>query len=297
MQGVWNVDWYNASSQRAYPLSGDVSRKDVSGSFTIPDDLIVDLLWPVHSDSTVDPTKFHIGAIGVFGSGVTIALAYDGTVIGNVSINASTHTRNAAYAITGMGDFYDTVGRIVIGSLENTLQYGGSFTFNMADALLVPTAIRPDIRGLTSLRLKNGDDLSDPIQGDVVLQAGTNFSITFDPVTNHILLSAVDGAGLNEAVDCLEGTTPEPIRTINGVGPDSGGELTLLGDDCVAVEQGTNALTLRDKCSKPCCGCDELKIIENTVLTLQNQVFSLENLGSNLAAQITALSAGLLRTE
>lgn len=295
MRGVWDVDWLNSNSQRAYPLSEDVSRADVTGSFRIPDELIVDLIWPAHASAGIDPSKFHVKSIGIFGSGVTIALGYDGQTIGSVSIDAATHVLNTAYFISGSGDFYDTIGKIVIGKLEAARKSSGSFQFDLANARLVPTVIRPDIRGVTSVRLKTGEDLSDPIQGDVVLQAGTNFEITFVAGSpGRIVFSAIDGRGLTKACDCSENQDLPCIQTINGLPPDGNGNFTLEGDDCLKFEQLTNGLQLFDECSKPCCGCGELKVLEDTLRMMQNQVYSLENLGSRLEAQTTALAAGLL---
>jgi hypothetical protein len=298
---LWNIDWLNANSQRRYPLHDEAGLLDTTGSFKIPNEFLVDLLWPVHADPSIDPTKFHIAAIGIFGTGVTVAIAYDGDVIGSTAIDSTTFARNNAYPILGSGDFHDTVGKIVVGSLEELLKSAGSFQFDLANGRLVPTVIRPDVRGVSAIFVQNGDDLSDPIQDDVILQAGRNFLINYvtglpgEP--NRIVLSAIDGAGLNDDCECNENADLPCIKTINGIEPDGSGDFTLLGDDCLELQTIANGIELVEQCAKPCCGCDELTIVQDALNQLSNGVFSLENLASRLEASLQVISTNLLSSK
>jgi len=290
---LWNIDWLNANSQRKYPIFEEAGLKDETGSFEIPNDLIVDLIWPVHIDDTVDQSLFHIKAIGIFGAGVTIALGYNGDTIGSVSIDAASFTTNSAYQIIGTGQFYDTVGKIVIGKLDTILNSAGSFQFDVANARLEPTTIKPDLRGVNAIYVRNGDETSEAVQGDVVLQAGRNFLINFvagavdEP--DRIVLSAIEGAGLNEDCECGEAASRPCIKTIGGIGPDSNGDFELLEDDCIKLDAIANGLQVRDECSKPCCGCDELQVILDTTAMVQDQINSLRTLAGRIDAKVNAL--------
>lgn len=298
---VWNVDWLNANAQRAYPLSEVATRKDVSGDFILPDDFIVDLVWPVQASTTIDPAKFHIAGVGIFGGGVTVAIGYDGTVIGNVSITSAGFIRNTTYFISGSGNFFDTVGKIVIGSLTEVMKGSGSFIFDLNGGRLEPTTIRPDLRGVSSLYVKNGEEISDAIQGDVVLEAGTNFRIQLiDAIglePNRIRFSAIDGAGFNQDCSCVENTDLPSIKTINGISPNSNGNFLLQGDDCLKLTAITNGLKVADECSKPCCGCQELDVVQSTLTTVLNQVTSLENLAYRLETAVNALQTNLIASK
>jgi hypothetical protein len=298
---ILHIDWLNENSQRRYPLSEEAGLLDTTGSFRIPHEFLVDLIFPVHADPSIDPSKFHVIGIGIFGSGVTVSLGYDGSVIGSVSIDAVTFARNNSYFIHGSGDFADTVGKIVVGSLEEVLKSAGSFQFSLSNGRLESTVIKPDIRGVSALYVKNGEDVSDAIQDDIVLQAGRNFLINYvtgpGAEPNRIVLSAIDGAGLNDDCDCNENADLPCVKTINGVAPDGSGDFTLLGDDCLELQAIANGIELLEKCAKPCCGCDELEIVNTALNQVSSQVFSLEELASRLETSMNALETQLLSSK
>lgn len=298
---IWNIDYLNANSQRKYPLSEEAGLRDTSDSFSLPNDFLVDFLWPIHADATIDPSLFHLAAVGIFGTGVTISIGYDGAVIGNVSIDATTFQRNTTYFVQGAGDFFDTVGKVVVGSLETLLENAGSFQFDVVNGRFEPTVIRPDVRGVSAFYIRNGTDLSEAIQGDIVLQAGTNFLINRVPgpgaEPDRIILSAIDGAGLNQDCDCNENATLPCIQTINGIAPDENGDFALLGDDCLELQAIANGIQLADNCSRPCCGCDELQVVLDAVQTFANQVFALEQLASQIEGRMEMIQTNLLSSK
>jgi hypothetical protein len=298
---LWNIDWLNANSQRKYPLSEEATLRDTSDSFTLPNDLIVDFVWPVHADPTVDPTLFHVMAVAVFGLGVTLTIGYNGTAVGTVTVDSSGFTANKAYFVQGTGDFYDSVGKIVIGTLDTILQYPGAYAFDAAGGRFEAAAVRPDVRGVSALYLKNGDDLSPPIQGDVVLQAGSNMVLNYVPgpgsEPDRIVFSAVSGAGLNQECDCAENAALPCIKTINGIEPDVNGDFTLLGDDCLTLEVLAGGIQLVDNCSKPCCGCSELQVVLDTTEFFAQQLFALEQLASRVEAQMEVIRTNLISSK
>jgi hypothetical protein len=298
---LWDIDWLNANSQRHYPLSEEAGSRDTTDSFSIPFSFLVDLIWPVHADPTVDPSKFHIIGIGVFGTGVTVSIGYDGTAVGAVAIDASLHTQNQSYYISGTGDFFDTVGKIVIGSLNEIQQSPGVYTFDLSNGRLETTCIKPDLRGVSALYVKNGDELSEALQGDVVLQAGRNVSLSFvtgvGSEPDRIVINAIDGAGLNADCLCDENADLPCVKTINGIEPDGSGNFTLLDDECLKLDAIANGLQLTDECSKPCCGCTELAVVEETLNFVVTQATSLQNLAERLEAAVTAMEINLLSSK
>ena len=300
---IWNIEWLNENSQRAYPLSSEATRQDITDSFTIPNDFIVDFIWPIQASTLIDPAKFHISKLVVFGAGVSITLAYDGTVIGTVAVAVDGFTRNSEYLIQGRDDYEDTIGRIVIGSLDTIVKSAGSYNFALADARFETTTIRPNLRGISSVRLLNGAELSEPIYGDIILQAGTNFKIERIPAIvvgqpDRIQFSAISGEGTIATCSCSENATGPEIRTINGVGPDLSNNVQILGDDCIEITgSGTGKLQIADKCSKPCCGCAELNVVTTTQDSVLRQVNALENLASRLESAMDALQTNLLSSK
>lgn len=294
MPSIWQVEWLNANAQRRYPLRDDATTRDVSDTISIPNSLIVEFLWPVHADSGFDPTGFYVYGLSVFGAGVVIEIGYGGAIIGSVSIDTSTFERNSTFSIQGLGDFSDTVGTIIIGSLDETLKLGGTFTFagNPASGFL-PRCVPAAPKGVSAVYLKNGDDLSPALTGDLVLEAGRNFAISFvqragtalDP---HVIsLNAIDGAGLNTPCDCTEANDLPCIKTIDGIAPDPDTlDFALDESDCIKLNAIANGLQIVDSCAKPCCGCQELDIIKQTLERVVGQVNAMDQLSARLESQI-----------
>lgn len=295
--GVWMVDWLNANSQRKYPLHDEASGLDTSGSFALPDDLLVDCILPVHPDPNIDPSKFHLHSVTVFDTGVTIGLGYNGVAIGSATVDRATFTRNTTVVFQCTGDFFDTVAKLVIGSLDSVLSYAGSFEFGVDGGRLSPTVVKPNIRGVNTIFLRNGEELSDPIQDDIVLEAGQNAQLVLDntPVDHsRIIFSFIEGAGTVVDCDCKDGAARDPILTINGISPDSNGDYVLEDNECQGLNPITNGLKLEDKCAKPCCGCDELNVVTGKLDFMASQVRTLEDLASRLETQIVFLQLNCL---
>lgn len=299
---IWNVEWLNANSQRKYPLHEDASLRDSSDSITLPNDFLVDMILPVHVDLSIDPLKFHVHTVSIFGTGITLTLGYDGVAIGSVTIDGTTFQRNSTFYVQCVGTFFDTLGKVVIGSLASLQKLAGSYSFTAAAAQLEPTVVKPDIRGVTAITLRNGDDVSDPIQNDVVLQAGRNMLITYvagdGSLANpsRIIFNAIDGQGLNQDCGCNEAAVLPCIKTVNGIGPDDDGRFNLLESDCLKLEEISNGLKLDDTCATPCCGCQELDVVRETLERVVTQVNSLENLASRLESAIGTMEFNLLRS-
>lgn len=294
---IVGLEWENQNAVRAFPLTDANSETDVTGNFKLPRDLIVDLIFPVHITAGLDPSLFHIAQLGIFNQGIIISIGYDGDIIGTASVPISSHVRNTPYLLFGQNisyDFADSIGKIVIGDIENTLRAGtGVYTFDVNGARLVPTVIRPDISGVTSLSFANGTDSTGPLSGDITLQAGTNFRFVVVGV-NTIRLDAIQGEGLNAVCGCNNDITDSPpIRTINGVIPDDNGNFTLLGDACLNFEPITNGLGITDTCSAPCCGSTELVVVETGLDMLNKDIQSFKERLSQLELNIVQLQSAM----
>lgn len=300
-QGIFNTGWLNGNSLRKYPLHDDATARDLTDSFSIPNDFIVDLIWPVHADGSVDPSLFHIIGIGIFGSGVTVSLGYDNVPIGSVSIDATTFEKNQTFFIHGTGDFFDTVGKITIGTLDTVRDFAGSFAFDVAGGELVPTVVKPDVRGVSAIYLRNGTETSDPIQNDVILQAGQRMVLNVVPglpgEPDRIIFDAVDGVNLNTGCGCEENADLPCVKTINGILPDFNGNFTLQGDECLVLDEIANGLQMVDECADPCCDCRELNVVIDTMNQIVNQVASFEALMGQMESAISQMQANILASK
>ena len=295
--GIWMVDWLNANSQRRYPLHDDATGVDTTNSFTLPNSLIVDCILPVHPDPSVDPSLFHVQSVSVYSTGVVIGLGYDGAAIGSVSIDRATFTKNQTAFMQCSGLFFDTFAKLVIGSLDEILNYAGSYEFDVAGGRLSPTVIKPDIRGVNALYLRNGEELSDPIQDDIVLEAGRNAQLILDNTPSdhsRIVFNFIESEGTVVDCDCQEGAALTPLMTINGIAPGPDGNFVLEDNECQGLEPVANGLKLVDKCAKPCCGCSELNVVTERLGFMSEQIQTMESLATRLESQIAFLQINCL---
>ena len=285
--GHQNLEFLNHNSQRRYPIADDASLVDDTGSFRLPDDFIVELDLPIHAGLNVNPAGFYLQSVSAYAGGYGIVFGYqpaagDPVTVATALIPRQGFTKNVTFSVGGIGDFEDTFGKIVIGRLENIdEQPPGFWEFSLANARLDPDAVRPIIRGVSSITCVNGSQRSVPLYGDIELVAGANMQIVpviqegADPI---IKFNAISGEGTVQECVC-EGdeAQPDPIKTILGVGPTTTGDFTIVGGACVQIEQIANGLRIVDVCSQPCCGCEELERITTDLARLSQQAATIEN--------------------
>jgi len=284
-------------------VASDATKVDQTGQFSLPDDFLVGLYFPVHSSLTVDPSKFFLRSVAIFSTGYNVTIAYDdGTssppLVASANISKTAHVENTSYALAGSADFDDSVGKLVVGSTEGMDSAGaGQFIFDFDDGKLDPDVIRPMIRGVSSLTLVNGSNESDRLYGDIELVAGANIRLTPIVVSGQdpqIRIDAISGEGLIEECVC-EGEDPGIcIKRINGVSPTVAGDFTLVGDDCLELETIAHGIQLKDVCSDPCCGCEELEAITRDLERFGDAATTLRNFVNRLEAEVNQFSAVVL---
>jgi len=305
---IINLEWLNQNSLRAYPLADDASSTDVSGSFRLPTDLVVDLMWPVNIELALNPSGFFISNVSVFAHGVTITFSYtDGSTtqtMGVASVPVAGHNPNASYYVSGQGNFAGSVGLVTIGRLDTILESGGSFDFNLTGTRILGTCIRPDIRGVKSLQVVNESETTERLYGNIKLESGQNVRISVQDNGSEqvIRFDALVSEGLNEVCGCTnERTVGPPIRTINGVGPNSSGELSVVQGSCfdIAPADTDNMLQISNTCSQPCCGSNELEIVRGDLEALNQDARAILRLVQNLEsgyAQLASAKAAIQNT-
>jgi hypothetical protein len=292
--GHFNLDWLAHNAQRSYPLTAESTKKDTTGTFEIPEDFLVALYLPVTWANNINPASFFVRKIEAGPVGYSLTIGYaanDGDVdVASALISSASHTTNQVYGLGGLGDFADSWGWLQIGSLHNIgIQPAGLWNFDVDGSRLEPDVVRPNLRGVTALQLDNGGELSDELTGVIRLVAGRNFRLTpvlAEGVSPIIVFDAIEGEGLTETCIC-DDTSTIPIRTLNGITPDSEGNFTFLGNDCMEINSGTHALTFNDVCSEPCCGCSELVTITQALESFGEKATTLENFLVSLEARVT----------
>lgn len=300
--GIWNLEWLNSNSQRSYPLAEFATKVDTTGTFTIPDSLILGLYIPIHSGLVAYPENFYIKSLSVFATGLNIEIGYwngsTGINVASATIAFSSHSEYKTYSLVGEGDFVDCFGKVVFGKLDeiNSLP-AGAYSFAFSAGQLDTDAIRPAIRGVSSFTIVNNGSTSKRLQGDISFIAGTNMSITSTGSNGNysITFNAISGAGLNVDCGCVDDNKlGDCIRSINGVTPDSYGNLAITGDDCTTIVGVQNGLSINDGCSKPCCGCNELQAVTNDLVRFGDAATSLTNFLNRLEGSVNRMNLTVL---
>lgn len=124
--------------------------------------------------------------------------------------------------------------------------------------------------------------------GIVSIQAGYNVTLTPGPVVSsggrikqRIVVGAAAGSGAGIYTGC--GPSNPPIATINGVGPDSAGNISLVTDPCSRLNREMSSenpipgsLNLSDDCLAPCQPQDYANVYQ----ALANLVETYKTLGA-----------------
>lgn len=299
--GNWNLQWLNHNSQRSYPLTDWATKTDTRGVIRLPDGFIVALYMPISATNDVDAGRFFLKNLLISPTGFNIIIGYapvtgDAVDVAGANIARASFAPNRSYALGGIDAFDDTIGHIVIGSLDEIDKLPpGFYTFALNGGALEPDVIRPAIRGVSRLRVQNNAQISDFIYGDVTLVAGSNIriSVAYTEEDTKIIFDAIDGANLNADCVCPVPETGECIRCINGVCSDNG-TFTLISNTCVDITPGTNSLTLTDTCAQPCCGCSELDELNLQLDLFASGVTTLQNFVSRLGAEVSQMSLTVL---
>ena len=286
-----NSEWLNQNSLRNYPfrentrLIPEDSLGNILTDLVLPNSLIVDFVITTPYDSAA--LEIYLSQVAYVGTLLTFKFVdADDESIANIAVDLGTHTVNDGYNITGVGEYEDVRGRIVIGDtsdLVNAFPQGSYYYTNGAAQMEVCT-VRPDIRGIRSLQLEQGANLSERIYGHVKLLEGSNIRLTYIPEYNAIRFDAINGAGFNEVCECDDPYSDTCITSINGIAID---DVELIGDgSCIDVRVEGNRILLYDSCSEPCCGCPELEFLTQNLKILESTVSNLENYTAQLSSRM-----------
>lgn len=303
---TYNLEWLNHNEQRNYPLAASADLQDQTGSFRIPENFILSLYLPVHSGLNTTSSRFFIKNIGAYATGYSVVVGYQPSSgspvnVATALINREVHERYTTYNLGGVGDFSDTIGHIVVGRLDSAdEQPAGFFTFDFENTRLEPDAIRPITRGISSIRIRSGSDVSEPIYGDIEIVAGENFQAVpilvagQDPI---IRFNAIEGEGLIEECICEGDATRDPIKAINGIGPNDAGNFTIqVDEECLEISTIANGIRIKDTCAAPCCSCEDLEKITEDLEKFGDQQTTLRNFLVRLQSSVSQFEAVVLGT-
>lgn len=285
---VFGVDWLNENANRRFPFADYATLTDNSGTIQIPTELFVDFSLSVDTQAYNNPAGFYLSELAIFGTGISFVIKHGGTEVTRASIPITAPKNTVFYLYGTSSNFGSSIGSFTIGNLEEVKKYGGVFAFSgPTQTGFVVSCIRPDIRGVSAVYVKTGDDLSDPIYGPVVIEAGRNIDIEVSGST--ITINAIRSDGFNLDCGVLDRELPDCIRSINMQGPDEGGNIQLQGKTCISIEPKQGFLEFINTCKEPCCTSGDLEALITDLRSLSNVINTQDINVGKLEARITGL--------
>lgn len=292
---IQNRNWPAINLLRSYPIAEWADRLDTTGSFKLPDDLLVELYFPVGAGVAVSPTRFFLRRLAVYAAGLSLSLGYDdgagGVTVATAVVGRAGLEPFTPVPLNGLGAFAGSIGKLVIGRLDGTdAQGAGQYAFAPASTQLDVDCIRPQLSGVSALFVQDNNGVGPALTGDVRLALGANIRLS-SPDPGEIRIDAIQGAGLNEDCSCAGlPAAAVPISSINGLSPASG-VLAFVGDACIGVEASPGQLAFSDGCSQACCGCTEKEQLQASLDYVLEQVRSLRDFQNRLQAEVGRMNS------
>lgn len=308
-QSIVFPEWLNANTLRNYPIKENAPRTDISGNFTIPNDLLVSAQINFSRDYVGG--LFFVSKLVTSENSVKIFVSFspeeENSVpreIGSVTIGSSSFSQFSYYSFNGQGEDFSVLGSLGIGNISSTINEGiGEFLFNSSSTSFEVNSLFVSVPALKTVEIYNSNDqLLHRATEILKLKEGDNIKLEYisspsDPY-GSIKISAVNPDDLSEPEECNNTTEilPPCIRKINGVSPNSSGTIFLWGSECIEVEDRPtfNALEISDPCSESCCGCVELQALTEALEQLKLQEEAIRNLINNTQGQQSEFLANII---
>lgn len=291
---ITQQEWLNENSYRAYPIKETVSRCAVTDGLQMTDLQIPNYMFVDFVLTSGTNTRIYLSKLGYIGDFLSLELRdQDENQVATVAVNIASHTPFARYPITGVGNYDDARGVIVLGDLSRLSQdlAQGSFNFTLDTAEMEPCTIRPDLRGVRSLQAETAGVLTAKLTGHVRLVAGDNIKFTYMEEANAIRIDAIDASGFEDECPCIDEFQLPCVQSINGIAIE---DVQIVGDKCIQVVTSGNQITLTDKCSEPCCGCIELEFLTRNLDLLEGQLSRLEGYADQMRERLIQFITNVL---
>lgn len=299
-------EWSDENSHRQFPLIDAALGKDTLGDFSIPQTFMVDMILAVPPGS--DITKFYIKSIIARRLWIDIEIGYDNgsalTVgwVRNIPQNAGRNTTFYVDSVTQSAnpEFEVLTGAIVIGSAEAVTARPGAYSFTPANTYIHPSRVMEGLACVQSIQVG-----SDILTGNIILQEGDNVILEVDPVTNTITVNAVvnddeTGVVIGSDLDIINyiiNNYGQPIISINGQTPGSGGGLNIVGGDCTVVQSVNGGVSISNPCAEPCCDKSTLIDVYGVLSQLNLRYAVLESYYQSIGLNINQMQARLVGLE
>ena len=305
-QSIIFPEWLNANSVRNYPIRENADRKDLSGGFTIPNDLIV--AAQINCPRSYSRGTFFVSRLVVGGSFVSVYIGYqpesgDKIDIAYIKAEKDSFSRFSYYSFVGQGDLSSVLGYITIGDIFSSIKEGvGQFEFSSENTPFEVNTYFASVPALERVEVYSSDGRLLHRSNEILkIKAGENIRLSYVQGADEygaIKIDAIDGENIVKPLDCVneQRLLPPCIRQINGVSPDSNGRFWIDESECIGITEQPleHSITILDKCAESCCGCAELEQLTNALESLKSQEETLKELIRSTQTQQSDLLANII---
>lgn len=279
-----NLDFLNLNTLRNYPIKDDLSRVSLDGVFTIPNDLIADLSVSSPGNSTL---RLYISKLINASTHVYIEVSiYNADVIGSFNIPAGTASETDIYLVAS-ATRPGSQGILTVGSMDTiSLLPSGEYAFDITATELLMRVYTPSTTGVNFVSFQDSNSNTTTLTGDVVIQGESNLQFRIPTGSQTVFIDAGENLGLNKSCDA----PGVPIKSINGVPPDSVGNFNLIPSDCISIDTAEYGLVLSNTCGKPCLGCNDISTLTTRLIALESDLLTIRDYVNNLQGLITQLT-------
>lgn len=322
----WNaLEWLNENMHRNYPIVDDAVVRSITGD-TLPSSLLVDfsLLIPPLDDADASD-RFYISEVNQTGAFVQIALSYympsGASFVVARTQNISTDVQSgdpveartfSLIAANSIPDAYsqmrDLTGQVIIGTCQDIIGKG-SFSLRYENATILSTLIMQSIAGIQHVTVVASDETQSTFSGDFVIRAGDGIGLSVTQEYNseageymdvlsisRTTTDAENNAEFKSVEDILRRISEEygnPIKSINGATPDSGGAFVIQSGDCTSITTTDNGIAISNPCAKPCCSETSTSDTQMALQLLEEARTRLLGYFESVSTNINAIQARL----
>lgn len=256
MATIYDDTWLMQRATTGYPLPNTILNKGVNYSFILDAKILVPVVQDESFNSyNIQGTQFYLSKIIDTPAGYIIQISYSAqsqSIPVGKTKPISRQLQLADYQTTkhqrvqpiyvDHNQFPGLQINLVIGDTKNYTAGTQSFTLQQGRLdSFCRTVYTPIYTGIKSI---NG------LVGDVNIVADAGIKISVDQSSNTIRISRQ----LYDYQEIKDAILQNYVKTINGIGPDSQGNVKIKGSDCVQIVPiANNALSIVNPCGKPCC--------------------------------------------
>lgn len=307
---MYTLDWISHRASITFPLQDTMTGQATNMNVSLPRFLLLDINIIIPPTQEYDTQSNYMYISKIVKSLNTISI-YIG-IQGSDSQVIVFHGIDPNLGLSQLNTYrYYTAETIIKDSknwksqIEGNISIGASKDFKYDLLVFQPSRTRINRACITKYN---------PLQLDIVqaivinqkrctgiVQINTGQGIKVQIQQNAILDSGDTGTLISLSVTQKQGQNTQYtyIKSINGVTPDSEGNINIIGMDCVKVQSidnaGIGAISVSNTCAKPCCTVEDqsIKNMKQNIQSLQQAHQILKNYFVSQSNNINILQTNL----